>query len=144
MPVFQKHPPQALFQVAVAIGCVALLIGGAGVVYYGHIDPAPPPPLPVGDAALILEGVADPGSLLVEAAWDAPRGGTFTETGRPTGRAGSWRFRLAPAARPLRLRIYRRTPHGLLILHEQPGVFARGAGFVIQMPAATAPPVVTK
>jgi len=139
MAIFKKHPPQILFQAAVAIGCVALLLGAAGVVYYGKINPAPAPQLAVGEATVLIEGLPDLEGLRVEAEWVGPRGGTFTESGRSAETPGAWLFRIAPAATPLRLRVYRRTPTGLLALHDQPGVFARGAHFVIHLHPPSTP-----
>lgn len=129
-----RQAPPVLFRAATLLGCVALLLGVAGVFYFGGRAPSWRETLPV-DAATVLvrgipdeEGSADDGNIRVEAIWRDADESQHSEAGVRGVESGFWHFRKVPDGLPLRLRIYRGDD---TLLHEQHAILSRGAGFEV-------------
>ena len=137
MGLFTKHPPQIVFRAAILIGCVALLLGVAGVFHFGTTDREGDVRDPDREAMVLLRGVEAGPGLQVEARWENAEGGALVEVGRPGDEALTWRFLRAPGGEPLILTVWRATGSRRERLHEQPAILTRGAGFEVVVPAAT-------
>ena len=134
MEGFVRHPPPILFRAATLLGCVALLLGVAGVFYFGSRAPSWRETLPVDAATVLVRGISDEGDgaderdIRVEAVWRDADESQHSETGVRGVESGFWHFRKVPDGLPLRLRIYAGDD---TLLHEQHAILSRGAGFEV-------------
>ena len=128
------HPPNLLFRAATLIGCVALLLGVAGVFYFGGREATERRVLPDDAATVLLRGIEADANLRVEVRW-VTGGVEASETGARGREAGLWHFREAPEGVPLTLRVYRIEAEGRRPVHEQYAIFTRGAGFEVYVRA---------
>ncbi len=129
MEIFRKHPPSIVFHGATLIGCVALLLGVAGIFYFGGRERTLRDTLPADACTVIVRGLDSQDGVGVEATWKYGDGSTGSEFGRPGAERGTWYFREAPEGQPLTLRVFR--GEARRVLHEQHAIFTRGAGFQI-------------
>ncbi|MDJ0523669.1 MAG: hypothetical protein QNJ90_16485 [Planctomycetota bacterium] len=131
MEGFLRHPPPALFRTATLIGCFALLLGVAGVFYFGGRDHSWRATLPRDASTVLLRGIEDQTDLAVEVTWPDADGRTAREAGSRGSGPGFWTFRDAPEAVPLRLTVYREGGEGRVMIHQQHAIFTRGGGFEV-------------
>lgn len=123
-----RHPPSVLFRAATMLGCVALLVGVAGVFYFGSRTPTWRETLPVDAATVVVRGVGDGEGLRVEALWRDSDDAEHAEVGAPGSEPGFWYFREVPDGLPLKIRISR---DDATVLHEQHAILSRGTGFEV-------------
>jgi hypothetical protein len=128
MEGFVRQPPPILFRAATLLGCVALLLGVAGIFYFGNRAPSWRETLPVDAATVLVRGIGDGDDVRVEAIWHDADASRHSEAGVRGEESGFWHFRNVPDGLPLRLRIYRGEE---VLLHEQHAILSRGAGFEV-------------
>jgi hypothetical protein len=122
----------AVFRASVVIGCVALLLGVAGVYHFGRKDREARVARPADVAVVLLSGAGDAAGVEVVARWHSPGGRVREERGIPGREPASWRFRAAPEGVPLELLVYGR---GSVLLSRQPAILTHGGAFEMTLPA---------
>lgn len=131
MDAFLEQPSKTLFRAATLLGCLALLLGVAGIFYFGVREETAREVLPEDAATVLLQGIGALEDIEVDVLWLTPSGRPRQETGRPGKELGLWYFSAAPAGRPVKLLVYRRGERGRRLLHEQRALLTRGAGFEV-------------
>ena len=126
-----RHPPPTLFRTATLIGCFALLLGVAGLFYFGDRDTSWRQTVPRDAATVLLRGIDDQTDLRVEVTWPDTDGSTLRESGSRGSGPGFWIFREAPEAVPLQLSVFREGNAGRVLIHRQHAIFTRGGGFEV-------------
>ena len=127
-----NEPPPLFFRAATMIGCAALLLGVAGIFYFGVRDRAAREVFPTDATTVLLRSLAPTDDVVVEAYWSPAEGEDGSEMGEPGEESGHWYFRRAPEGIALTLTVYRR-PHGGARerVHQQHAIFTRGAAFAV-------------
>lgn len=139
MSFFKRHPPLALYRGTILLGCLAFLLGVAGIIYFQFEDRRG---LPGRDAASVLvHGAEGQPGIEVVARWEiettaetAPR--WRSETGRLGDEPGIYLFHRAPDGVALELVVYRHGQGGRQELHRQPAILTYGQNIYTALPLA--------
>jgi len=124
--------PPLFLRAATMIGCAALLLGVAGIFYFGVRDRAAREIFPTDAATVMVRGIDPMDGLVVEAYWSPAEGDEGREVGEPGEETGHWYFRKAPEGVVLTLTVYRRpVGGGQTRLYQQHAILTRGAVFEV-------------
>ncbi|MDF1699798.1 MAG: hypothetical protein P1V36_01370 [Planctomycetota bacterium] len=130
-----SHPPPPLhFRTAVILGCIAMLVGVAGIFYFQRADESRRD-TPATDACVVLvHGLPSVEGIRLRVRWKDLRGGDQEETGKPEGEAGRWIFQRAPPGVPVTLEVLEHAGGTKRTLHAMPAVLSREGLFQAWMP----------
>jgi hypothetical protein len=126
-----QHLP-LFFRAATMVGCAALLLGVAGIFYFGVRDRTAREIFPTDATTVLLRGLAPTDDVVLQAYWSPAEGEDGSEMGQPGEESGHWYFHRAPAGVALTLTVYRRPDGGARErVHQQHAIFTRGAAFEV-------------
>lgn len=126
---------RTLFRAGVIVGCTALIIGVAGVFYFGEKDRRTRALVAQDVCFVRIQGPKTPVALVVTARWETEDGIAREEAGIVGDDPWTWLFEDAPPGRPLTLIVYRQHPDRRVEVSRQPAILTRGAYFEAILPS---------
>lgn len=127
-------PPPLHFRTAVILGCIAMLVGVAGIFYFQRADESREDTHPSDACVVLVHGLASVEGIRLRVRWKDLRGGDQEETGKPSAEAGRWTFRRAPPGVPVTLEVLEHIDGTKQTLHAMPAVLSREGLFQLWMP----------
>ncbi len=129
---------RTIFRASVIVGCTALIIGVAGVFYFGEKDRRLRAYEAKDVSFIRIQGPKTPVDLVVTVRWETEDGVAREEAGVVGDDPWTWIFEEAPAGRPVTLIVSRQQPVGRVPLARQPAILTRGAYFeaIVAIPKA--------
>jgi hypothetical protein len=148
MALFTQHPSNTLYKGTILLGCLAFLLGVAGIFYFRYQERQL---LPDGDlASVLVHGVENDPDIQVVARWPIEEdesgdgAGAAPTWGRETGRLGAepgiYLFHRAPGGVRLELIVYRHEGKSRRELHRQAAILTYGQNIYTAVPPGPASP----
>lgn len=120
---------RTIFRASVILGCTALVIGVAGILYFGEKDRRLRA-YEARDVSFVrIAGPKTPVDLVVTIRWETDEGIAREEAGVVGDNPWTWVFSEAPPGRRATLVVYRQRAGGRVELGRQPAILTRGAYF---------------
>lgn len=116
------------------LGCVALLVGVAGVFYFQIADQAERARHPEDMTGVLVRGLDSLEGIQLRVSWSDLEGVAREETGKPGTEAGYWYFHRAPPAVPVTLEVLRHAEGSQDVVHTMPALLTRGGIFEVWLP----------
>ena len=128
--------PPFHFRAAVIVGCLALLVGVAGIFVFERADEGARAGLPADALGVVVRGLPDGEGHVLQASWTDDEGAEQREVGKPAGRDAHFVFYRAPSDAPITLEVLRQRAGAAHVLHAQPALLTPGGLFEVWMPGA--------
>ena len=119
------------FRTAVILGCIALLVGVAGIFVFQRADERERLTHPSEVCTVVVQGLEAGREVQVIASWLDEESEERRETGKPAGEPGYWFFYRAPAAEPVTLEVIEQAGDTRRVLYAGPARLTRGGLFTV-------------
>ena len=129
-----SNPLPLHFRTAVILGCIALLIGVAGIFVFQRADETDEQTNPEGVCTVAVHGLDSSAGIRLRASWLDLDGKEHEESGKPTSEALHWVFHRAPSDAPVTLEVLQHAGGTRRVLHATPALLTRGGVFEVWIP----------
>lgn len=116
------------------LGCIALLVGVAGIFVLQRADETDELTHPDGVCTVAVRGLTSPGGIRLRASWLDLDGKEHEETGKPTSEPLHWFFQRVPAGVPITLEVLEHDGGTRRVLRAMPALLTRGGLFEVWIP----------
>ena len=127
------HPPLH-FRWAVILGCIAMLVGVAGIFVFQRADEDQRTARPEDAAGIVVRGLETTQGIRVRVTWLDLEGKELEETAKPAGTAGQWLVRRTPSGVPVTIEVIEHANGTQRVLHAMPALLTRGCLFEVWLP----------